>query len=347
MLTDIFARRYENVPMWQMYAEPLRRLIVQTFQLLDQIYPFYVGGKESEQGKASWTHLHALLARELGLKELSPIAWGYYTPQNIWVSGSYAMIKVCETWMLQPFDSSIPADRFIKERLSLVELGFRMHGGAVAEANAKLPENIAQIRQFEQVRATRRGGITVPGSQVDGVKATNAHMNAAFQAAVDELNARFRQAGCHLHYHNGFIQVASDPMVTQEVEAPFWQLVADPKWKNVDHDIKEAIDLRDTHGRDPAFYAARALESTIKIVSDEKHLSTGKERGAHNYIDNLKGGNLIADWETDALKAFFTKVRNPLGHGPGAGEMPSLNDHQTNWAIENCMTWVKSLVRRI
>jgi hypothetical protein len=131
------------------------------------------------------------------------------------------------------------------------------------------------------------------------------------------------------------------------VKLPFWQLVADQKWNNVDHDIKEAIDLRDTHGRDPAFYAARALESAIKIISDDKHLSTGKERGAHNYIDNLKGGKLIEDWEAEALKAIFTKVRNPLGHGPGAGEMPSLNDHQTDWAIENCMIWVKSLIRRI
>ncbi len=115
----------------------------------------------------------------------------------------------------------------------------------------------------------------------------------------------------------------------------------------MDHDIKEAIDLRDTNGRDPAFYAARALESTIKIISDEKHFSTGKERGAHNYIDNLKGGTFIEDWEADALKLFFTKVRNPLGHGPGSGEMVILGNHQTNWAIENCMTWAKSLIRRM
>ena len=343
MLTDIFARRYENVPMWQAFEEPSRRLIVQAFQLLDQICPYYVGGNESEHGKAFWTRLHALLARELGLQELSPKVWSYYTAQKYWHSGTHAMITVCETWMLKPFDGSIPADRFIKERLSLVELGFRKRDEEVAEANAKLPESIAQSQRLEGIAV----GLRVPGSRADGVKAANAYINAAFQGAVNELNARFRQAGANLHYHNGFIQVASDPMVTREVEAPFWQLVVDPKWKNVDHDIKEAIDLRDTHGRDPAFYAARALESTIKIVSDEKRLSTGKERGARNYIDNLKGGKLIEDWEADALKAFFTSVRNPLGHGPGAGAMPSLNDHQTNWAIENCMIWVKSLIRRI
>jgi hypothetical protein len=73
-------------------------------------------------------------------------------------------------------------------------------------------------------------------------------------------------------------------IVAQEVETPFWQLVADLRWKNVDHDMKEAIDLRDTDGRDPSFYAAKALESAIKIISNENQLSTGKERGAHAYL---------------------------------------------------------------
>jgi hypothetical protein len=123
--------------------------------------------------------------------------------------------------------------------------------------------------------------------------------------------------------------------------------VADPKWKNVDHDMKEAIDLRDANGRDPAFYAAKALESTVKIISDERQLSNGKERGAANYIDNLKRGSVIEDWEADTLKAFFSKIRNPLGHGPGAGTMPNLNKQQTDWAIETCMTWAKTLIRRM
>jgi len=111
--------------------------------------------------------------------------------------------------------------------------------------------------------------------------------------------------------------------------------------------MKEAIDLRDTGGRDPAFYSAKALESTIKIISDDKGWSTGKERGAHNFIDNLKGENFIADWEGDALKLVFTKLRNPFGHGAGSKDMPTLADHQTNWAIENCMSWIKSLIRRM
>jgi hypothetical protein len=137
--------------------------------------------------------------------------------------------------------------------------------------------------------------------------------------------------------HNGFIQISENETVAREIETPFWNLVAESKWQNVDHDMKEAIDLRDTGGRDPAFYAARSLESTIKIISDEKQLTRGNEKGAAQYIDNLRGAKLIEAWEMEALKHFFAKVRNPFGHGPGSSPMPSLTDQQTNWAIENSM----------
>ncbi len=46
-----------------------------------------------------------------------------------------------------------------------------------------------------------------------------------------------------------------------QIEAPFWELVSAPKWKNVDTDMKEAFDRRDNDERDPAVYAAHALES--------------------------------------------------------------------------------------
>jgi hypothetical protein len=343
MLTDIFARRYEQPRMWETFYEEQRRLLVQGFQLLNDVCPYYVSGKEN--GKEFWTQIHDLLARELGLKELSPQYWGYYNPQNLWLSGQYTTAQMCETWMLGPFDGKISADRFIKERLSLVEIGFREHENFVAGLNAQLAERIKSAELFDLL--PKHPGRQTFSNTAGTIRAANVSLNAKFQTAVNELNARFRQAGCQLHYHNGFIQISEDQTVAQEIETPFWKLVAEPKWHNVDHDMKEAIDLRDTGGRDPAFYSARSLESTIKIISDEKQLTKGKEKGAHNYIDNLRGAKLIEVWEMEALKDFFTKVRNPFGHGPGAAPMPSLTDHQTDWAIENSMIWIKSLIRRM
>ena len=346
MLTDIFARRYEQPRMWETFYEESRRLLVQGCQLLNDVCPYYVDGKENKLGKDFWRQIHDLLARELGLKDLSPEYWGFYNKQNQWQSGRYTTAQMCEAWMLQPFDGKISADRFIKERLSLVEIGFRQHENFVAGLNAKLAENIAVAEKFDAF-GQRGGGLRIAGKTADSVRATNLGLNAKFQMEVNELNARFRQADCQLHYHNGFIQISEDQAVAQEIETPFWKLVAEPKWHNVDHDMKEDIDLRDTGGRDPARYAAHSLESTIKIISDEKQLTKGNEKGVHNYIDNLMGAKLIEVWEMETLKHFFTKVRNPIGHGPGTAPMPSLTDQQTNWAIENSMIWIKSLIRRM
>jgi hypothetical protein len=179
----------------------------------------------------------------------------------------------------------------------------------VASLNSKLAANIAIAEMFDKTLG-QLSGLRVPGDTAEGVRAKNVSLNAKFQIAVNELNARFRQADCQLHYHNGFIQISEDQTVAQEIETPFWKLVAEPKWHNVDHDMKEAIDLRDTGGRDPASYAARSLESTIKIISGEKQLTTGKEKGAANYIDNLMGAKFIEVWEMEALKHFFAKIRN-------------------------------------
>ena len=135
-----------------------------------------------------------------------------------------------------------------------------------------------------------------------------------------------------------------------QVEKPFWDIVADPVWRNVDIDMQNAIDLRDNNGPNPVFHAAKALESTIKIISAQKGANNGKEKGAHNYIDNLRSeraGRFIEQWEADALKSVFTDIRNPHGHGPGPAPMPQLNPQQTDWVIENCMSWIKSLVRRL
>jgi hypothetical protein len=189
----------------------------------------------------------------------------------------------------------------------------------------------------------------LPGDHLETARKLREAKTSAFRTHVEELNTRFRQAGYPLNYHNGFIQISTDDLVQKEVETPFWNLVADAVWANVDLDMKEALDLRDTDGRDPAFYAARALESALKIVSDKKGWTHGGEKGAHNYIDNLasKKNGYIAAWESTSLKEFFTHVRNPFGHGAGSSQMPSLSRNQTEWAIEFSMSWIKNLIRRL
>jgi hypothetical protein len=347
MLTDIFARRYADVRIWAQFTANESRLINQGFRIiLEQLFPYYVNESESAAGKADWTMLHDRLSMELGIKHLSNISYSYQTQWNgqpHTINGLFTMNAVCENWMLQTIANQALADEFVKERLSLVEIAFRLKAERIAEANAQLP----QAMRDADLRSSRRTGpgILLAERASNALKANNRKMNQDFQSAVDELNTRFVQARAPLHYHNGFIQMSVDALSTSVIETPFWALVASAKWKNVDTDMKEAFDRRDGGARDPAFYAVRALESTIKIISDDKGWTRGKERGAHNYIDNLSSNGLVADWEVSALKQLFTSVRNPLGHGPGSAEMPALTDAQTDWAIDTSLSWIKRLVR--
>ena len=351
MLTDIFSNRYADVILWETFEEKDGRFLVQAFRIVsEQLYPYWTDeGNERFLAKAQWQAIHDKLSMELGLQELSPRTY-LYTPK--WPKdaarqvGFYTFELICQHFVLAAYDGSVPADRYMKERLSFVEIAFRQRAEELEANHAK---RLADVRA-RMGRPPPPGTIRLPGDPLEAHRAMVDRENQEFRSSVDELNARMRQAGYELHYHNGFIQRSVDPVVEDQIEQPFWDLVADARWKNVDQDMKEAIDLRDSGGRDPAFYAARALESTIKIVSDLSGWSHGGENGAHNYIDNLgsqRAGQFIKDWEVAELKNFFTRIRNPLGHGPGSEEMPALSPEQTDKAMEFCMSWIKSLIRRM
>jgi hypothetical protein len=343
MLTDIFAYRYLKYPIWDAYTEEVRRLLNQTVALAKEVIPYYnAEGNEIDPNKEKWKSLHGRLARELGVDELSQRF--YSGPRTGFFSWDY----VCGQFVTAaPSAQTGNVDAFIKERISFIELVMRLREEEIAQINSRFPQTLleAQLRDSQP-----RGGMAILGSAVDGAKARNAGLNATFANQVAELNERFRRAGAPLSYHNGFIQVAIDQVIEKQVAKPFWDLVADPLWSNVDIDIKEALDRRDSNDKDPALFAAKALESAIKIVSDAKGWTRGTETGAAAYIDNLiskNNGSLLAPWEGEMLKDYFRKVRNSLGHGPGSEPMPTLAPPQTDWAIESAMSWVRSLVRRM
>lgn len=352
MLTDIFADRYVRRVLWEHHTEPESKLLTQCFRIIaEQLIPYWIDGKESPTSKAKWTSLHDRLSMELGIHELASKYYSYQTtvmgkPHT--KSGSWAMDEVCKAFVCAKYTGAVTPDHFMKERLSFVELAFRLHDEELAALNLDLPKKIEAAKLQDRIHLSE--GLRIPANRVDYLKAFNESLNANFKASTDELNERFRRAGTQLNYHNGFIQVATDELIEEQIERAFWAVVADPLWKNVDIDMKEALDRRDANDRDPAFYAARALESAIKIISDQKGWSHGGENGAHNYIDNLgskKNGSFITDWEREGLKSFFTAVRNPFGHGPGSAKMPELTLEQTNWAIETCMSWIKGLLLRM
>ena len=337
VLTDIFARRYQDVPLWENFDESARRrLLVQGFRIVsEQLFPYYEKGKVRPGALELWDGLNKKLAMELGLKDLSARTYPYtdtYQGKPLSVAATCPTVTVCENFVCADYDGSVPADRFVKERLSFVEIAFRRREEEIADLNAP-PSQDETMQAIMELRP-------IFGSDVK-------ETTRSFRESCDELNERFRQAGAKLDYHNGIIQISPDELTTDQIERPFWNLVSAPEWENVDHDMKEAIDRRNSTGRDPAFYAARALESAIKIISEEKRWTSGKEMGAKNYLDNLQSHEYINAWEYESLTSFFSKVRNPLSHGPGSSPKAELTLPQTDWAIEFCMSWIKNLIRRM
>ncbi len=353
MLTDIFAYRYLDFPIWKTFSEIEKRLLNQLFGIVKEAIPYYDSdGKEIKANKQKWKTLHDRLSRELGIDELFSRYYSYtnknHLGESVPVSGFFGWDYACEKFIKSdcPIEHS-DADRFIKERVSFIELTMRWRYEEIETLNTNLPKAIldAKIRDADPKR-----GLRVPGSSVDGVKAWNKTQNDMYSSLVDEINERFRRARAPLTLHNGFIQVSTDEVIERNIAKPFWEIVSDPLWRNVDIDMKEALDRRDSNDKDPALFAAKALESAIKIVSDQKGWSSGNENGASNYIDNLVSKNndrYIDPWEADILKDYFRKVRNTLGHGPGSNPMPTLSIPQTDWAIETSMSWIRTLIRRL
>jgi hypothetical protein len=75
-------------------------------------------------------------------------------------------------------------------------------------------------------------------------------------------------------------------------------------------------------------------------------MDDGHREGAVAYITNLRTGGFLEKWEVEPLTFIFTKLRNPHRHGGGNNPPDPLSNAQQNWAIESCMSWIKSLVRR-
>jgi hypothetical protein len=315
MITDIFEKRYPELRFNRDQAEnSISRTVAQASRIFfEDVQPAV------KFPDGFFVHVNLLLSRELGLQSLNESSLRTVDDHEertcrLFLSQNF---RPFGTWHRDP-------DYFCKTRLSMMELLFReaealMRTGYLPRPSGRNPVNASEVKTVM----------------------TN---------AIEELKTRLRENHTGLDYTNGLLHLASDELTAELIAAPFWEVVAAPKWATVDEEMKEAFDRLD-HGHDDAFtHATDALESTIKIISDEKGWTRGTESGAAQYIDNLvsaNNGRFIAVWECEALKAIFSKLRNPHRHGGGSTPPDPLSTVQQTWAIESCMTWIKSLVRRL
>lgn len=320
MLTSAFHKRYPY-PLIHSdgLSNQLRRLLSQAGQIIDQDLYATIPAKDELYKTA-----HDRLSREYGIGQLGK-------------GQSYE--EICMRLLFETYDlwnnSHGDPDYFFKKRIGLIELLFRSAEDYLRKENEKRDSGLVASLLSKK---SKQNSMDSKDETLD-----------RFEKSVDELNERFREAGAPLTYHNGYIQLIEDILADKEIEKPFWALVSDKKWVNVDLEMKEALDRRDSGKDDSVIYALQALESAIKVISDENNWTTGQEKGAAHYIDNLvssKNGRYIDVWEADALKHLFTSLRNPRSHGAGSGTKPHSTEQQRIWAIEASMSWIKSLIKR-
>jgi hypothetical protein len=159
-----------------------------------------------------------------------------------------------------------------------------------------------------------------------------------------EINDRFKEFGLAVHYHSGIIQLQDDAIVETQISEPFWPLLRDSKWKNVDDEMKMAIHERDNGIKNVHTNAFNALESTMNVIEHAKQWKVQVNLAGH--LNLMKKQNVIDEWEYMQLDILRDKIRNPSSHGAGAGSQIVLTDCQTNVLIEQCMIWIKTLILR-
>jgi hypothetical protein len=341
MLTDIFADRYADVEItYSSYQSAIRFMTQVSRMITDQIFPLYEGETDTSENSTVLKAIHSSLSMELGSDQLTPRS-GY--------AGLFTIRQQTTNFFKPSFEDDENFNNFLLERLSFVELAFREFEKITSKRNSALMAT--HLKLAEDGKLMKLGnafGIPMlqEGYAVDQSKINDERL----QQNIHELSERFKRAGLALTYSSGYIQISDDELLEEQVKKPFWSAISNPKWLNVALDIHEAIDRRDNRRPEAALSAAKALESAIKIIAHDRNATTGKERGAINFIEALaadRGGNLISTWEANVLKNFFGEVRNKLGHGAGPNEATVLSKQQDDWAIEPCMSWIKSLINRL
>ena len=171
----------------------------------------------------------------------------------------------------------------------------------------------------------------------------------SFNQSIDELNKRFRDAKLGFYYQNEAINSYNDKLSNENIYTPYWEILKNEKYQIIDNDIRTAFERFNRNDKDAAFYAMRALESCIKIINDDLNATSGSEKGAINYIENLASKKIkfIDQWEAETLKLLFKEIRNPLGHGVGKEKPIELKYYQIKFIIDLTLVWVKSLLMRL
>ena len=111
---------------------------------------------------------------------------------------------------------------FMKQRISFFELVFRDYKQLIWASEMSLKSRLDVLNKESNDNTNKllvllESYHKAERVELDMLKIDIDLMTASFIRACDELNERFRRANVPLHYHNGFIQIESDPLVQAQI----------------------------------------------------------------------------------------------------------------------------------
>lgn len=137
--------------------------------------------------------------------------------------------------------------------------------------------------------------------------------------AIEELNARFRQAGFGYQFEAGQIIRVDSQYLHSEVVKPALKLLGDPRFAGAQEEFLSAhAHYRAGEHEDAILDAHRAFESTMKAICDIKGKGWEYSRGARasDLIKVLRRNGLLPDYLDQSVRSAYRHVA--VGPAEGA-----------------------------
>lgn len=200
---------------------------------------------------------------------------------------SYHVDERCQTYLLE--------NRSVEAALDLIEASFRY-----------IDHVVRQYAPHERERV--------------GIKITA-------EAAVGELNERFRRAGVGYRFEGGMLIRVDSELIYSEVVRPALYFLQQRGFEGPHEEfLKAHAHYRAGETKAAVTEANNAFESTLKAICDQSGWSYPEKAGASHLLKTVRDGGLLPDYLDQSfdqlaatLKSGLPKVRGEEGgHGQGA-----------------------------
>jgi hypothetical protein len=173
--------------------------------------------------------------------------------------------------------------------------------------------------------------------------------------AVDELNERFRRAGFGYRYESGNIFRIDNEYTHREITRPALRLLTDPRFKGADEEFRAAHDhYKASEYKDCAVDALNALESTMKVICDQKGWSYPQGARSSDLLKVLRRERLFPEFADQSfdqlvatLKSGLPSLRNETGgHGQGATPI-AVPEYVASYALNLAASKIRFLIEAL